>query len=98
MTKEFISIHKICESYQIPTSFFNELQEFDLIPVYTKNEEPMIDVAVLPQVEKILRLHFDLHVNMEGIDVIINLLQQIENLQTENNYLKQRLRLYEDID
>jgi len=98
MTKELISIHKICESYQIPESFFDELQEFELIPVYTENEEPMIDAAALPQVEKILRLHFDLHVNLEGIDVIINLLQQIENLQDQINYLKQRLRLYEDID
>ncbi len=95
MTKEYISIHKLCESYQIPNSFFQELQEFDLIPVYKEAEEPMIEASAIPQVEKIMRLHFDLNINLEGIDVIINLLQQIETLQEEITQLKRRLSLYE---
>ncbi len=97
MTKQLISIHKICESYQVPNSFFEELQAFDLIPVHTETAEPMIEENVLPQVEKIMRLHFDLNINMEGIDVIINLLNQIEELQNEIDYLKKRLSLYEEI-
>jgi len=95
MTKELISIYKICDSYQIPNSFFEELQNFDLIPFHTEKDETLIEVATLPKVEKILRLHYDLHINMEGIEVIFNLLQQIEDLQNEIDYLKRRLRLYE---
>jgi len=97
MTKQLISIHKICESYQVPDSFFEELQSFDLIPIHTETPEPMIEETALPQVEKIMRLHFDLNINMEGIDVIINLLNQIESLQDEIHLLKKRLALYEDI-
>ncbi len=97
MTKQLISIHKICESYQIPESFFEELQAYELLPVYTENNKLLIDENTLPQVEKIMRLHFDLNINMEGIDVIINLLNQIEQMQDEINELKKRLRLYEDI-
>jgi len=97
MTKQLISIHKICENYQIPTSFFEELQAFDLLPVYRDESELMIDENQLPQVEKLMRLHFDLHINMEGIDVIINLLKQIEQMQDEIQMLKNRLRLYEDL-
>jgi hypothetical protein len=96
MTKELISIHKICESYQIPDSFFEELQNFDLIPIHTDNEEPLIEATALPKVEKILRLHFDLHINLEGVEVILNLLQQIENLQDEISLLKRHLSLYEE--
>jgi len=95
MTKQLISIHKICESYQVPESFFEELQAFDLLPVYTETQEPMIEENELPKIEKIMRLHFDLNINMEGIDVIINLLNQIEALHEEIDYLKQRLHLYE---
>ncbi len=97
MTKQLISIHKICESYQIPQSFFEALQQFDLIPIQQESGELMIDESALPQVEKIMRLHFDLNINMEGIDVINNLLQQIEQLQSELNELKRRLQLYEDL-
>ncbi len=55
----------------------------------------MIEASAIPQVEKIMRLHFDLNINLEGIDVIINLLQQIETLQEEITQLKRRLSLYE---
>jgi len=97
MTKELISIYKICDSYQIPNSFFEELQNFDLIPVYNENDEVLIEAAAIPKVEKILRLHYDLHINLEGIEVIFNLLQQIEELHNEIGNLKRRLRLYEDL-
>ena len=97
MTKELISIYKICDSYQIPNSFFEELQNFDLIPVYNENDETLIDATALPKVEKILRLHYDLNINLEGVEVIFNLLQQIDDLQNEIDNLKRRLRLYEDL-
>ena len=97
MTKELISIYKICDSYQIPNSFFEELQNFDLIPVYNENDETLIEVATLPKVEKILRLHYDLHINLEGVEVIFNLLQQIDEMQNEIDNLRRRLRLYEDL-
>ncbi len=95
MTKQLISIHKLCESYQIPDSFFEELRQFELIPFETEANELMIDEAVLPEVEKIMRLRFDLNINMEGIDVIINLLHQIEELKSEITLLRNRLSLYE---
>ncbi len=95
MTKQLISIHKLCESYQVPDSFFEELRQFELIPFETEADELMIDAAVLPEVEKIMRLRFDLNINLEGIDVIVNLLQQIEALKSEIAFLRNRLSLYE---
>ena len=95
MTKQLISIHKLCESYQVSDSFFEELRQFELIPFETEADELMIDAAVLPEVEKIMRLRFDLNINLEGIDVIVNLLQQIEALKSEIAFLRNRLSLYE---
>ena len=95
MTKQLISIHKICESYQVPDTFFEELHQFDLIPMEIQSGELMIDTTNLPQVEKIMRLHFDLNINLEGIDVIIGLLNRIEELESEISLLKKRLSLYE---
>jgi hypothetical protein len=42
-----------------------------------------------------MRLHFELDINIEGIDAISNLLQQIDNLQKELISTKNKLRLYE---
>jgi hypothetical protein len=96
MTKQLISIHKICETYQIPDSFFDELIAYDLLPVHQKETDLMIDENQLPHIEKLMRLYFDLNINMEGIDVIINLLNQIAKMQDEINVLKQRLKVYEN--
>ena len=49
----------------------------------------------IKDVEKMMRLHFELDINMEGIDAISNLLQQIDNLQKELLNTKNKLRLYE---
>ncbi len=95
MTKQLISIHKLCESYQIPDTFFEELRQFDLIPLELQSGEWMLDTSNLPQVEKIMRLHYDLNINLEGIDVIIGLLDRIESLESEIALLKKRLSLYE---
>ena len=51
----------------------------------------------LDAIEKIVRLHHDLRINMEGIDAIQHLLQRVENMQTEISFLKNKLRLYENI-
>ena len=40
-------------------------------------------------------MHQELDVNIEGIDVVFNLLQKIDTLQKELTALKNRLNLYE---
>jgi hypothetical protein len=42
-----------------------------------------------------IRIHKELDINTEGIDVVFNLLQKIDTLQNELISTKNRLRLYE---
>jgi len=42
-----------------------------------------------------LRLHYDLNINLEGIDAVTSLLKQISNLQQELLAVKNKLSLYE---
>jgi hypothetical protein len=42
-------------------------------------------------------LHYELHINIEGIDAIYNLLKQVELLQLEIRTLKNKLNSYEDL-
>ena len=42
-----------------------------------------------------IRIHRELNVNIEGIDVVFNLLNKVDVLQSEINAVRNRLRLYE---
>jgi hypothetical protein len=66
-----------------------------LIKIQIYEEVQYIDTDSIYEVEKIIRMHNELDVNLEGIDVALNLLQQIEDLQNELIAVKNRLRLYE---
>jgi hypothetical protein len=48
------------------------------------------------EIEKMIRMHQELDVNIEGIDVVFNLLQKIDALQKELVNVRNRLRLYEN--
>ena len=43
-----------------------------------------------------MRLHYDLDINIEGIDAIYNLLKQVEELQSQIITLRNKLNFYEN--
>ena len=95
-TKEYIAVTHLCSQYKVTTQWFQQLHETGLIQVVTVAEEPCVHFTSIHQVDKIMRLHQDLEVNPEGIDVILNLLEKIENLQTELSGLQRKLQLYKE--
>jgi hypothetical protein len=92
--KEIIKLEKFCELYEVPTSFVDSLNQFELIHLTTIDDEPYIENEELPTIEKFIRLHYDLNVNIEGIDVINNLLNKITALQKEIILLENELKYY----
>ncbi len=91
-----IAVDDFCECHQIEFSFIKNLQEFGMITVITRQNTHYIEESELGKLERILRLHDDLEINVEGIDTINHLLVQINNLNAEITSLKNRLRRYED--
>ena len=49
----------------------------------------------LAKFEKMRRLHEELEINIQGLEAISHLLGKVEQLQSENVKLKNRLGLYE---
>ncbi len=82
----------------IRVAFLSSLNEFGLIDIILIEEKKLIAESQLPKLEKLVRLHYDLQINLEGIDAIANLLDRINKIQEENTILKNRLRLYEELD
>jgi hypothetical protein len=96
-THDLIPIQLICKRYDVPVSFINTLQEFQLVEIIIEEDNLFIHKAQIKEVEKVMRLHFDLDINLEGVDAIYNLLKQVESLKEEITALHNRLRFYEDL-
>jgi hypothetical protein len=96
-TNEFISIKKFCTFYNVPVRFIGALQEYELIEITISDNENYLKTNQLNTIEKMIRLHFDLDINIEGIDAIYNLLKQVEQLQDEVRILKNKLNSYENL-
>ena len=93
--QKLLLVDTLCTTYEIDRSFINELKAMGLIEIQTLEQENYIHTDVLSELEKMIRLHQDLHVNIEGIDVILNLLQKMELLQNEVTALRNKLDVYE---
>ena len=93
--ENLISIPELCIHYTVEMSFFTNLSEMGLLEIKTIESKQYIDSDAIYEIEKMIRMHQELDVNIEGIDVVFNLLQKIDRLQNELTALKNRLRLYE---
>lgn len=97
-TRDLILIEHFCANHEIDFSFINSLQEFGLIEVIIHEDNRYLQQEQLKDVEKMMRMHYDLDINMEGIDVISHLLKRIDTLQHELRITQNKLRLYENED
>lgn len=95
--ENLIAAHEFCRHHNIELSFIQSLQEYGLVKITTVEDTGFIDEEQLEEIEKMVRLHYDLHINLEGLDAIKHLLEQMHGLQNEMIALKNRLRLYEQV-
>lgn len=94
--EDMISIQEFCNNHNLEVSFIHILQQYELVQITTIEETTYIPASQLQQAEKIVRMHYDLGINMEGIDAIEHLLHRVENMQQEITALQNRLNLYEE--
>jgi hypothetical protein len=95
--ENLIPADELCSNYNIEISFINMLNEFGLIEVSTIEERDFIPSNQLSDVEKYMHLHYDLEINIAGIEAISHMLERIKNMQQEMLQLRNRLRLYEHL-
>jgi hypothetical protein len=96
--ENLIPAQEFCFHHNIEISFIDSLQEYGLLEVHTMEGTGYIDEEQLEELEKMVRLHYDLNINMEGIDAIRHLLQHLHSLEHDLVTLRNSLRLYESGD
>jgi len=84
-----------CEKYNIELSFIHSLNQYGFIHIVSVNADEFIDTDELHTIEKFIRMHYELDINMQGLEAISFLLERVQNMQDEIAYLKSRLNIYE---
>ena len=96
--ENLIPANEFCLHHNIEVSFINSLREYGLVECTIIDNAPFVAATQLKELEKFIRLYYELDINLEGIDAIIHLLKKLENMQNEMAILKNKLRLYEAIN
>ena len=94
--QHLIPTQTLCSHYNIEISFLDALNKMGLLQIEIIEQSQFIHQDQISDLEKITRLHYELNVNLEGIDVVLNLLRREKKLRNELNTLKNKLRLYEN--
>ncbi|MDQ0067387.1 chaperone modulator CbpM [Chryseobacterium lathyri] len=98
---ERISREELVKIYNIEITFFDELVDVGLLSVETENEIRYLLYEDLPVFERFTNWHYDLEINLPGLEVINDMLQKIEELKKKNRDLMNKLSAisnqYEDI-
>ncbi|MBB4806059.1 hypothetical protein HNP38_001331 [Chryseobacterium defluvii] len=98
---ERISREELVKIYNIEITFFDELVDCGLLKIQTENEIRYLLYEDLPAFERFANWHYDLEINLPGLEVIHDMLQKMEELKKANQELLKKLSAigdrYEDI-
>lgn len=98
---EKISREELVKIYNIEITFFDELVDSGLLSIQTENETRYLMYEDLPVFEKFANWHYDLEINLPGLEVIYDMLHKMEDLKQKNRELINKLSgisaQYEDI-
>ncbi len=94
--KDLIPTAEFCTHHQIEFSFINALNECGLIQLTSIEEKYYLPSDQLKNLEKMMHLHYDLDINIEGIEAISHLLDRVDLLHRELNELRNRLDFYRE--
>lgn len=94
-TDELISVEVFATHQGVETTFVHALHERGLIRIMVVQDRHYLDPEELARVEQLARMHYDLDINLEGIEAICHLLERMDAAQQDLRSLQDRLRLYE---
>lgn len=88
MEPKLIAVEECCTIYNIEFTFLESLNDFGLIEIVPVENNRFLPEDQLRDLERMIRLHYELDINMAGIDAISHLLKRLHDLQEEVRRLK----------
>lgn len=90
-----IPANEFCKFNGVEISFILWLDHAGLISA-VQQDDLYIQEQELAKVERLMRLHYELEINYEGLETIDHLLENIQHLQEEVKNLQNKLSRFSD--
>lgn len=94
-TEKLIPADDLCVYHNVEYKFISKLHDAGLVEVTVIDKTIFIPKTELQKLEKMIRLHNELEINIAGIEAITHLLNRVEQMQEDMRGLRNRLRIYE---
>ncbi len=94
-TRQLITITDFCGYHQIDHTFITSLHEAGLVKVTKVDQQTFIPHTELQKLERMIRLHHELEINLAGIEAISHLLDRVESLNEDIRTMRNKLNFYE---
>ena len=98
MSEKKITYTECLRIYQVEATFLDELQSSGLIEIVIEEDDRYIEYNYLEEIEQFVRWHYELQINMEGIEALHHMLQQVRELQSDIEQLRGELKFYKTIE
>ncbi|MEO5947040.1 MAG: chaperone modulator CbpM [Chitinophagaceae bacterium] len=95
-TQDMITAKEFCIHHNVEMTFIQSLGQSGLVEIIQTEEEICVPLQQLPQLEKMVRLYYEMDINMEGIETINHLLNRMNDMQQKIISLQNKLQVYED--
>jgi hypothetical protein len=93
--EEMIPVDEFCIHHHIGINFIHSVRESGLIEMTSREERLFVPISQLAQLERLVRLYYEMDINIEGIETITYLLQRMNDMQQEILRLSNKLSVYE---
>lgn len=94
-TEQLILVETFCSYHQVEVSFMTSLHEYGLVEIISKENSSYIPESKVKDAEQLVRLHNDLDLSPEGLEIVCYLLEQLRHKNEELSMLQNKLRFYE---
>lgn len=95
-TEEMIIVKEFCVHHNIDITFIHALKNSGLIELIVVEDKLVIMQSQLAHLEKLVRLFYEMDINLEGIETITYLLSRMNDMQQQIMQLNNRLSMYEN--
>ncbi|MFD2574526.1 chaperone modulator CbpM [Spirosoma soli] len=93
--EHLISVQEFCGYHHLEIEFVQTLEQRGLIQTITVEQSLYVHSEQLAQLEKFVRLHQELAIHTDDLDIVSNLLERLDDLQHQVTQLQNRLAFYE---
>ncbi len=95
LTETLISVREFVAYHQLDLSFVVTLEERGMLDIITIESLPYLHPDQLGPLERLIRLHRELAVHVDDLDIVAHLLERLERAQEQVSELQNRLTFYE---